>query len=516
MRLIFFNEVFAGRAIQALCWTFIHSLWQGLAFIIITGLVMTGTKKSSARMRYNILTALFFLFIAVCAVTFIREFVGSSNGEMAAQSTLLNKGTNNSFQLMFKKFSDYFSANASVIVMLWFIVFCFKCVRMMSSVVYSQRVKSHKIHEPSAVWKNKIVSLSNLLQIKRTVLLLESEIVKIPVVIGHLKPVIFIPLGLLNNMPAGEIEAVLLHELAHIRRNDYFVNFIQIIAENIFFFNPALLWVSSLLREERENCCDDIAIKQTKSKKQFIQALISFKEHALNVSNYSTAFPARKNQLFQRVARIVNNRNKTLNPAEKIFFLISFVLLSAMLTVVSGGQVVHNKISNSIKGQQAKDVAPAQIVPQLKTQQLYNIDKQTYYTANAEGGEKLPVQKHDPVTIEIYTKTIDDQKQLAKIDSKQIKAVAVKPLTDEQQAESDKLLAVKEQLDAVKEQEQDKKQALDDKAQAIKDQEQARLDRIEAQKDQEQALLDMKQAELDKKQALKDQEQAEKDKKPQQ
>jgi len=89
-------------------------------------------------------------------------------------------------------------------------------------------------------------------------------------VIGLVKPAILVPLGLLSNLPPGQVEAVLLHELAHIRRKDYLVNLLQSFAEAIFFFNPAVLWISSLIREERENCCYDIAIGGIKNKNKFI------------------------------------------------------------------------------------------------------------------------------------------------------------------------------------------------------------------------------------------------------
>src|SRR5688572_11218736 len=147
---------------------------------------------------------------------------------------------------------------------------------------------------------------------------------------GHLKPVILVPVGILTGLPAAEVEAVLLHELAHIRRHDYLVNFIQRAAEMLFFFNPALLWVSSLLRIERENCCDDIAIAKTKDKLQFVEALISFKEHSLRHPQYALGLFGKRNLLIQRVSRIVHNRNKTLSPFEVVFFgvnLFVFVLL---------------------------------------------------------------------------------------------------------------------------------------------------------------------------------------------
>jgi bla regulator protein BlaR1 len=79
-------------------------------------------------------------------------------------------------------------------------------------------------------------------------------------VIGNLKPVILMPIGLLTALTTEEVEAILMHELAHIKRRDYLVNLLQSLMEIVFFFNPAVLWISQLIKAERENCCDDLAL----------------------------------------------------------------------------------------------------------------------------------------------------------------------------------------------------------------------------------------------------------------
>jgi hypothetical protein len=381
---------------------------------------------------------------------------------------------------------------------------------MAGSLVYSQRVRHHKTHPPSIIWQNKITSLAGRLHIKRAVKLLESEIVKIPVVIGHLKPIIFIPLGLLNSLPAGEIEAVLLHELAHIRRNDYFINLIQVIAENIFFFNPALLWISSLLREERENCCDDVALAQTKSKKQFIQALISFKEHALHTTSYTTAFPAKKNQLLQRVTRIAHNKNKTLSGAEKVFFLSSFLLLAVLSFVITNGQGTLTAAQNEKNIQVAPTGTPG-TTAQAKAPEKITADSKEYYfikdahardaSVDKSPAAAKPGQKQKPAVIEVYKKSITgDGTEAQELNEKELAKKTGEPLTDAQQVELDKQQAIEDEKQAVL----DRAQAEQDRIEAIKDMEQAK-------KDQAQAELDRKQAELDRQEAVKEKAKAMKD-----
>src|SRR5262249_45478906 len=152
----------------------------------------------------------------------------------------------------------------------------------------------------------------------KKIILLESEIIKVPMMTGWLKPMILFPFSLLSQLPQEQVEAILLHELAHIKRKDYFVNLLQNFAETIFFFNPAVLWISSLIRDERENCCDDIAIQSTNDKEKFIHALVAFQEYNLSKSRFGIAFPGQKNHLLNRIKRIIYNSNKTLNNMEKV------------------------------------------------------------------------------------------------------------------------------------------------------------------------------------------------------
>ncbi|MGO4294455.1 M56 family metallopeptidase [Chitinophaga sp. RAB17] len=319
-----------SRVIPALSWTLIHSLWQGLLLAIVSGLLLIMTRKASAAVRYTWVFVQFLLFLLTVAGTFVYEY----NHDVTADTLLpllhVPVGYDTGGQLI-HTFSNYFTANAPLIVMIWLIIFIARLVRVIAAQVYARRIRNYKVYTPAGYWQQRVNALAKTLKLERAVVLLESGYVKVPVIAGSFRPVILIPLGLLTGLPAAQVEAVLLHELAHIRRGDYFVNYLQHIAEAIFFFNPGLLWVSALLREERENCCDDIAIGQTGNKEDFVQALISFKEHALYGSAYATAFPGKKNQLLQRVVRIVSNRNKTLSITESIFFAASILVLSVML-----------------------------------------------------------------------------------------------------------------------------------------------------------------------------------------
>jgi len=228
-----------------------------------------------------------------------------------------------------ERFVDYFNTHAYIVVTIWFIVFLAKLVNILTGLIYIQRIKHVGVHQPPVYWSKRLQELVKGLRISKPVQLLESELLKVPAAVGLLKPVILLPVGLCTQLPPDQLEAILLHELAHIKRRDYFVNLLQSFAVTIYFFNPAVIWVSSLIKAEREHCCDDIAIGKTGNSKNYITALVSFQEYTANKS-YAMAFPGEKNHLLHRVRRIIEHHNKTLNHAEKL--LVS----ACMMIMISG------------------------------------------------------------------------------------------------------------------------------------------------------------------------------------
>ena len=371
MQMLFIHSLISDKIIQALCWTLLHSLWQGLLLAIIAAIIVMITRKSAPELRYNLFTALFILFTATAGFTFLREI--SLNKKIQPETieilrvtpTVDNTNTipDNSTPLttveptFFDAILQYFNSHASLIVSVWFILFGVKLVRVLTNIGYIQRVRNYKTFAPSFYWKQRITELAQTLHIQHSIILLESALIKVPMVIGFLKPAILVPLGLLSNLPPGQVEAVLLHELAHIRRKDYLVNLLQSFAEVVFFFNPAVLWISSLIREERENCCDDIAIGGIKNKNQFIHALVAFQEYAMHQSNTNTAiaFAGQKKYLLNRVKRIIYKENKKLNAMEKGIFILSIVAIS-LIGFASIKHTPPQKTKSSLPALSAKNI----------------------------------------------------------------------------------------------------------------------------------------------------------------
>ncbi len=120
--------------------------------------------------------------------------------------------------------------------------------------------------------------LAERMRVARPVRLLRSTLVEVPVVVGWLRPTVLLPFGLITGLTPSELDAMIIHELAHIRRHDYMVNLLQRLVETLLFYHPAVWWISRRVRIERENCCDDWAVAVTGDRVSYARTLTRFGE----------------------------------------------------------------------------------------------------------------------------------------------------------------------------------------------------------------------------------------------
>lgn len=336
--------------LKAISWTLVHSLWQGVLLAFCAGLIVLLTKKANAALRYNLLSGLFVVFFVVVGLTFNYEFtphyetVTRLNLPMAdghASGAFAETGTEVSSSII-----GFLNGNARLIALAWLAIFAVKLIGIFHSFNQVYRIRNYRTFSPSDYWKQRVSVLAGQIQLSKPVVLLESALVKVPSVTGFLKPMILVPVGMLSNLPQDQVEAILLHELAHIRRKDYAINLLQHLAEMIFFFNPGLLWLSSLIKEERENCCDDIALGIIGNKAGFVHALVSFEEFNQR-TQFAIGFAGKKNHLLNRAKRIIHNDNKSLNTIEKTFLSISLLLIAAIMVACANGKTAEAQLATS-------------------------------------------------------------------------------------------------------------------------------------------------------------------------
>ncbi len=327
---------FVGEFIPAISRTLVHSLWQGMIAALIAGIIILCTRKTNAAIRYNALLFLYGSLIMTVAVTFFLEIgpasvyekeafgqVSVSQAKVTDTNAVISDGQSD-YVAMVLGFIDRYSI---LLVSTWFLFFVFHLLRMAFGFKEIRMIRQKGIHQPSTEWKEWIEKKSTELGIQQSIVLLQSAVAKVPVAIGYLKPVILVPIGLLTQLSTAQAEAVLLHELAHIKRKDYLVNLVQSFVDAVFFYNPAFLWLSSLIRQEREKCCDDLVIVHTNNQNNYLEALVSFQEMNLP-STYSMAIASKKYYLLNRVKRILTRENSRLSAKETSSLLIVVVSIA--------------------------------------------------------------------------------------------------------------------------------------------------------------------------------------------
>ena len=165
------------------------------------------------------------------------------------------------------------------------------------------RLRSRLVRPAPSEWQQALDRLRARIRVSRPVRLLVSSLVQAPAVVGWLRPVVLVPVGALTGLPAEQIEALLVHELAHIRRHDYLVNVLQSVVEALLFYHPAVWWVSGHIRTEREQCCDDVAVAVSGDVLAYARALAELE--SARPAHFRAAMAANGGSLAHRIARLL-------------------------------------------------------------------------------------------------------------------------------------------------------------------------------------------------------------------
>lgn len=359
----------------------LYSLAFGLILALLTGLTLVITRSSSPILRYRILVTLLGLFtagiVATGAVTLSDLNTAAPAGvQVSAQkeTSTLNVNTTNHTVLsavtndLVTLSRNFMNNNARTIALIWIFIVLAKSIKLGSNLFELHYLKTRQIYPAGRYWEEQLSKLSGQIGLGKTVRIMQSGLTQVPLVIGHFKPVVLIPLGMITAIKPREIEMMILHELAHIKRMDFMVNMLQHVLELLFFFNPAVLWTSALIRKERENCCDEMVLQNADEKHSYIQALLSFKEYQLNVPAYAMAF-AKESNLVKRVKRMVYQKNAALNSIEKGCMLIAVMLLCSFSVLRSTDPAVRpvkfqDPVVKKEKPQSKRATAPEKSTPQ--------------------------------------------------------------------------------------------------------------------------------------------------------
>jgi len=189
----------------------------------------------------------------------------------------------------------------------------------------ARRMRTQRVRPAPPEWQATLDRIGARIGLFRPVRLLVSAFVEVPTVVGWLRPVVLAPVAALAGLPPEHVEALLAHELAHIRRHDYLVNILQSIAEALLFYHPAVWWVSGHIRAERELCCDDVAVAVSGDVLTYASALAVLESN--RPAHANPALAANGGSLADRIGRLLGQSRPAVRTLPGPGVIVSAVLL---------------------------------------------------------------------------------------------------------------------------------------------------------------------------------------------
>ncbi len=327
--------LFSGAVVERLGWVLVHSLWQLAALAMLAWMVERLLGQASAAWRYRALLAFLLLMAAVPVVTWTM-LGGSSQEKQAAPPAVIAQQEKPSSEIASPQINsppipmptiEGSAANvarvASVteltwtergvvtlrpwlktVVAIWCMGVLVCSLRPIWGWMHVRRLRTVGTTPVTSSIQQLLQTVAERLQVTRRIEMLASSLVTSPVVVGCFRSVILLPTSFITAIPLPQLEAILAHELAHVRRYDYLVNLLQTLAETIYFYHPAVWWLSYRIRVEREHCCDDLVVASMNNRVEYGRALLSIEEHRTRLATTSLALNANGGSLLARVKRL--------------------------------------------------------------------------------------------------------------------------------------------------------------------------------------------------------------------
>ncbi|WP_235524219.1 M56 family metallopeptidase [Pedobacter sp. Hv1] len=319
-----------NNLIKAIGWSILHSLWQGAIIYAILFIVLMAWPKMSARLKHNLaFGSLFLIFTSFC-FTFLSVFkipVSSTS----ASTLIINKEAFLELANLGNSINFKTEAYFPLVVSIYSVGIMIQLIILLSGYLKLKKLKSASIIAVPAEWKAIFELTVSQLKINKTVKFYLSPKVNVPLVIGFFKPVVLFPIALATQLDSKQVEAILIHELSHIRRNDYLINLVKTCIETLLFFNPFVWLTTKFIHIEREHACDDLVVNFTGTPVTYAHALLKLELLKDKQSPVLSLAATGNNQhLYQRIKRITDMKTNYIN-AKQQFFILSL----AIATVIS-------------------------------------------------------------------------------------------------------------------------------------------------------------------------------------
>jgi beta-lactamase regulating signal transducer with metallopeptidase domain len=299
---------------QALSTALLHFLWQGIAVGVLLAIALLLLRKSSASSRY-VASCIVLAMLALAPV--VTGWVVYQSPQDSAAQSAAEAASAPPVVVGVSTVEPAAPATTGVlatwILPVWAAGVLVFALRLAWAGGHASSLRRHGVPADSAI-QSMIQMLAKRAGIRRTIHVLMSSLSEVPSVVGWLRPVILLPAAVVVGLTPLQLEALVAHELAHIRRHDYFVNILQMIVETLLFYHPAVWWVSSRIRYERELCCDDLAVRSCGDAISYARALAQLER--LRTTGPTLAMGSADGTLFHRIQRLLGRGGVEFGPSK--------------------------------------------------------------------------------------------------------------------------------------------------------------------------------------------------------
>jgi beta-lactamase regulating signal transducer with metallopeptidase domain len=302
---------------------------------------------------------------------------------------------------------DFLSQQTPLIVGLWFLGVLILVIQFIRDYFHNIMISRHPGQDIADRWEKRLYDLCRRMKLEKVVRMKESSRIHTPITIGHLKPIIFFPLGMLSSIPVDQVEAIMAHELAHILRRDYLINILQNFVDIFFFYHPGIRWISARIRAERENCCDDVAVGVVGDSIKFAHALASIQVWNTNQPALAMSAGGRKDKLFNRIRRVTKMKQKDTRSLEGLVgaCVLGLFLVIAGIAASAAGTGPDSTAPSPMKTKLLSMEAAGTVDVRVESQAKGTI--QCFITDNNEGKKYYDLKENLDGNPFIYTSTIN-------------------------------------------------------------------------------------------------------------
>ena len=355
-------------------WTLVHFVWEGAAIALLAAIALRLLHTSRPQARYLVACAALAAMLAAPAVTALAMTSGervpltqsihvlrsprgavlgfaitppwsppSSRGDSASRPpTQVTLPASIDTDTIFSMLVTFWLGGVSILLL-----------RLTAGCWRVRRLHAAARLEQISRWQSLADQIAPRLGLRRRFSVVDSTRVNTPTVIGWLQPIVLLPIAAMAGLSPRQVEAILAHELAHIRRHDFAINLLQTLAETVLFYHPAVWWLSARIRTEREHCCDDVAVAVSGDATEYAAALAELASWSL--VHQGLAMAATRGPLVDRVRRLLRLPESDRAPRRTTVAVA--LVLTSVVAIGALSAIVRAQPLSGVAG----DVGPARI-----------------------------------------------------------------------------------------------------------------------------------------------------------